>query len=388
MNLTGEEDLMLLSRKFLEMVNPLNIFKKEYKTLNRIEISKDNLLSNYKYLSSLNRKVKIAPVVKSNGYGHGLINAAKILQKFKPPFFCVDSLYEAYELLKVTIKTPILIMGYTDPQNFKVKKLPFSYAVFDLEIAQVLNKYQPNCGIHVFVDTGMNREGVTLKDLPEFLKHLKKYPNLKIEGLMSHLASADDKKDPLNRLQISNFKRALEICKKSGVHPKWIHLQNSDGLAFNLRGCNVNMARVGLALYGISNDPNLKPVLSLKSKIIQIKKLKKGNRVGYNGTFIAKEPITLGVLALGYYDGMDRRLSNKGFVLVEGVICPIIGKVSMNITTIDISKVKNPFVGQEAIVYSDNPKDKNSIQNCAKFCSTIPYELLINLASSTRRTNV
>ncbi len=363
----------------------LAFFKKEYKTLNRIEISKDNLLHNYKYLTYLNRKLKIAPVLKGNAYGHGIVEVARILDPLGAPFFCVDSLYEAYELYKASIKTPILIMGYTDPQNLKVKKLPFSYAVFNLEMLPILNKYQSGCGIHIFVDTGMHREGISLEELPIFLNHLKQYPNLKVEGIMSHLTSADDPKDKLNSRQINNFKKMRKIIRKAGFKPKWMHIQNSDGLALHPRGANVNMARIGLALYGISSDPNLKPVLTLRSKIIQIKKLKKGDRVGYGGTFTAKGPELLGVLPLGYYDGLDRRLSNIGWVNADGIHCKIIGRVSMNITTIDISKVPNPFIGQEVVVFSNNPKDKNSIENAARLCKTIPYDILIHLAQSTKR---
>lgn len=374
------------------MINKLfSFFRKEYLTLNRLEISKENLLHNYKYLSSLNRRVKVAPVIKSNGYGHGIIEVAGILDNANTPFFCVDSLYEAYELLKADIKTPILIMGYIDPQNLKVKKLPFSYAVFDLETAEILNDHQPGCGIHIFVDTSMHREGVPINELPHFLEEIKKLPNIKVEGLMSHLASADDKKDSLNKIQIKNFKKALEICKNSGIRPKWIHLSNSDGLLNHLPTWNVgiqSMVRVGLALYGISHDTNLKPVLTLKSKIIQIKKLRRGDRVGYSGTFTAKKEMLLGVLPLGYYDGLDRRLSIKGSVLIDGTICSIIGRVSMNLTTVDLTNVSDPYIGQTVFVYSNDPKDANSIENAAKLCKTIPYDILIGLAASTKRVTL
>jgi len=371
------------------MINGLlKILQKEYQTLNRIEISKNNLLHNYQYLSSLNRKIKIAPVLKSNAYGHGIVEMARILDLVGAPFFCVDSLYEAYQLLKAHIKTPILIMGYTDPQNYMVKKLPFSYAVYDIETVKILSKHQSGCDIHIFVDTGMHREGIRFEDLPEFLKILKQFHNLTIEGLISHLASADNKNDPLNKIQIKNFQKALMICKKYKIHPKWTHIQNSGGLALHLGGVGVNMARVGLALYGIDEDPNLKPILTLKSKIIQIKKLNKGDRVGYGGTFTAKKEIILGVLPLGYYDGVDRRLSNKGFVTVDGTNCPIIGRVSMNITTIDLTKLSSLYIGQEVFVYSNNRSDKNSIENTAKFCQTIPYDLLVHLAESTKRVVV
>ena len=127
--------------------NLIKIFRKEYQILNKIEISKDNLLNNYQYISSLDEKIKIAPVLKSNAYGHGILEVAKILDKgcadWRVPFFCVDSLYEAYELLKAKIKTPILITGYTNPQNLKVKKLPFLYAVYTLDLLEAISKFQP-----------------------------------------------------------------------------------------------------------------------------------------------------------------------------------------------------------------------------------------------------
>lgn len=367
-------------------------FGKSYLTLNKIEISRDNLLHNYHYLSSLDRSLLVAPVVKSNGYGHGIVNVTKILDSTTAPIFCVDSLFEAYELQKIKIKTPILVMGYTNPENFKVKKLPFQFAVFDLETARTLNEFQPDCKIHLFVDTGMHREGINIKDLPQFLKAMKQFNNLTIEGLMSHLASSESGKDPLFLAQIKQYKKAKEICRENGIHPKWFHIA-ATGSIINpqtrpiIAGVS-NLARAGLALYGYSSstfDKNLKPALTLTTKIAQIKKVTKGEKLGYDGTFTAKRGMTIGVLPIGYYDGVDRRLSNKGIFLVDNIECPILGRVCMNINIIDLSKVPDPKVGQEVIVYSGKPKDKNSIGNSAKICKTIPYDLLVNLAETTKR---
>lgn len=370
----------------------LRLFKKDYQTLNKIEVSRDNILQNYHYLSSLSKKVKIAPVVKSNGYGHGIINVAKILEPENPPFFCVDSLYEAYELLKANIKTPVLITGYTNPQNLEVKKLPFSYAVFTLDLAKAINDFQSHAEVHIFVDTGMHREGVSIEELPFFLNELKKLPNLKIAGLMSHLASSEGKNDPLFLDQIKQFKKAKEILKKHNINPKWFHVA-ATGSIINPSTKSIiadvsNLARAGLALYGYSSstfDKNLKPTLTLTIRIAQIKKISRGERLGYDGTYTAKQNITIGVLPIGYYDGIDRRLSNKGIFLVDNIECPILGRVSMNLNIIDLSKVLNPKVGQQVIVYSSNPKDKNSLGNCAEICKTIPYDLLVNLAETTKR---
>lgn len=361
------------------------LFKKNYQSLNIIEISRDSLLHNYRYLSSLSKKVRIAPVVKSNGYGHGIINVAKILDSQNALFFCVDSLYEAYELLKAKVKTPILITGYTNPENLKVKKLPFSYAVFTLDLAKAINDYQPHAGVHIFVDTGMHREGVSIEELPGFLNELKKLPNIKIEGLMSHLASSESNKDPLFLNQIKQYRKAKEICKKMGINPRWFHVA-ATGSIINPQTRSIiagvsNLARAGLALYGYSSstfDKNLKPALTLKTTIVQIKKVLKGDKLGYDGTYTAKKDMVIGILPIGYYDGVDRRLSNKGVCFVDNTECPILGRVSMNLNIIDLSKVPNPKAGQEVIVYSDISKD-------AKICKTIPYDLLVNLAETTKR---
>lgn len=370
----------------------LKTFKKDFQTLNKIEVSRSNILHNYHYLSSLNKKVKIAPVVKSNGYGHGIINVAKILDPENTTFFCVDSLFEAYELYKARVKTPILITGYTNPENLKVKKLPFSYAVFTLDLAKTVNDYQPQAGVHIFVDTGMHREGVSIEELPNFLNELEKLPNLKIEGLMSHLASSESRKDLSFLAQVKQFQKAKEIFKKRGIKSRWYHIA-ATGSIVNPETRQIiasisNLARAGLALYGYSSsifDKNLRPALTLTTKIAQIKKVSKGEKLGYDGTYTAKKDMIVGVLPIGYYDGIDRRLSNKGVCLVDNIECIIPGRVSMNLNIIDLSKVPNPKIGQEVVVYSSSPKDKNSFENAAKICKTIPYDLLVNLAETTKR---
>lgn len=369
------------------MLGIFRFFGKKYEPLNKIEISKANLLNNYQYISLLNHNISIAPVLKSNAYGNGLTQIGSILDSLNCPFFCVDSLYEAYALLKAKIKTKILVMGYIDPSNLSFKKLPFSYTIWDLDQAQKIAKYQKGANVHVFVDTGMNREGVKLDDLESLLSNLRDLRSLRIEGLMSHLAIYT-KDQPYPKLQLQNYQKALKICRKVGIDPKWKHLAASGGL-LNKYTLGTNMSRCGISLYGIDRENRsngkLKPVLSLKTKIIQIKNIKKGDKVGYDSTFQATKDMTIGVLPLGYNDGMDRRLSNKGYVLVEGVKCPIIGRISMNVTTIDLTAIKKPFLGQEVVVFSSNPEDPNSIQNAAKICETLPHDLLVHINPAFRR---
>jgi len=202
------------------------ILGRTYYPLNKIELNKKRLLKNYDYLKSLDNNLQIAPVVKGNAYGHGIEEVSKILDSQKPPFFCVDSLFEAYQLKKAKIKSPILIMGFVDGRNLKARKLPFSFAVFDLDFAKALNKYQPGAKVHIKVDTGMNRIGVSLKSLAKFLYQIKKLKNLEVEGLMSHLSSPRSSESYTN-YQIDNYKKAIRIFEDSGFFPKWKHLAAS-----------------------------------------------------------------------------------------------------------------------------------------------------------------
>lgn len=366
------------------------IIGRKYIPLNEVEVSKSALIHNYKYLTGL-AGVPIAPVLKSNAYGHGIEIVGKTLDSLNPPFFCVDSIFEAYQLLKIKVKTPILVMGYVSGENLKVKKLPFSFSVYTQQMLENIKKYQPQAPIHMFVDTGMHREGVPLEELPAFLKKAKDM-DLKIEGLMSHFAKPDAPYNINTGNQIDNFENALSIGKSLGIKFEHVHLFASVGV-MNIKSYKNmgNIARVGKALYGIDvvkNSTKLKPALRLKSTIIQLKDLKKGERVGYDFVFKAPYDMKTAILPIGYNDGVDRRLSNKGFVQVSGVYSQIIGRVSMNITVIDVTNVRNPKVGAKVTIFSNNPKDKNSIFNSAQICDAIPYELMVHIYPTTRRALV
>ena len=366
---------------------------RNYEPLNRIEVSVSNLAANYNYLSSINENIKVAPVLKSNAYGHGLTLIANYLDKFEAPFLCVDSLYEAYELLKKNVTTPVLIVGYINPISLHTKKLPFSFAVYDYERIDALNKYQQNAKIHIFVDTGMHREGIQLEELAEFVKYIKSKTNLEIEGLMSHLGMSDHPENPMTRNQVNNFIKAQEIFSDLNIKPKWIHLGNSSALLNNEKypGKLGNVVRIGLAFYGIDpefKDRALKPVLSLITQVSQIKELNIGEKVGYDYTFSAVKKMKIAILPIGYFDGIDRRLSNKGFVKIKNKYCKIVGRVSMNITTVDVTHIQDLRVGDKAIMFSNIKKDKNSIENLAKASGAIQYELPVHLDSSIKRVVV
>lgn len=368
-------------------MNLFSLVKKEYLPLNTIEVSKSALLKNYYYLSQFAPGVMIAPVLKSNAYGHGLGLVSNMLDSVGAPFFCVDSLFEAYELLKNNVKTPILIMGYVHPENLRIRQFPFIFTVYDKEHVAALSKFQKNPKIHIFVETGMNREGIRLSELPELLSFIQKFPRLQVEGVMSHLSAGYN--SAATTKQLEQFEKVKKIVFAAGFSPKFFHIASSSGLLHNTdyQGKLGNLARCGIALYGIDleEDQNLQPVLTLKTTLVQIKALSKGEKVGYDATFTATRKMTIGILPLGFFDGVDRRLSNKGFVSIGDVFCPIVGRVSMNLTTIDISKVKDPHVGDIVIVFSNRSSHKNAFFHSAKLANASPYELLVGLTASSRR---
>lgn len=362
---------------------------RNYQPLNQILVSKGNLAYNYKYLSSLNSEIKVAPVLKSNAYGHGLKIISEFIDELNAPFICVDSLYEAYELMKKNVRTKILIMGSVDSKSLATKKLPFSFAVSSNEILDALIKFQPEAKVHIFVDTGMHREGIDILELEEFVARIQE-TDLEVEGLMSHLAMSDKSSDSLTQKQIENFAKAKILLETNGINPKWIHISNSSALLNNQKyGKKLgNLARVGLAFYGINpefSDKNLRPAMSLITHIAQIKNIKKGEKVGYDFTFTAEKNMELALLPIGYFDGVDRRLSNKGFVKIGDDFARIIGRVSMNITIVDVSEIENLKIGDEVVVFSNRSIDKNSFENSAKIINSISYDPLVHIDSSIRR---
>ena len=366
-----------------------SIFKrKTYHHLNQILISKEALVVNHKFLQQLQPHAQVAPVLKSNAYGHGLTTVAPVFDSLQSPFLIVDSLHEAYQLYKQNLSTPILIIGYTDPRNYAVKPLPFHYSIFDLKTAQALNKHQPGCSIHIFVDTGMSREGVSIKDLPNFIKELLKLKNLKIEGLASHFADADNSNQEFTKKQLKNYHQALQILNDHDIDPQWKHISASAG-AFKNKDEIFNLVRVGIASYGISplekQFSQLQPALTFQSTLAQIKQLQSGDLVSYGLTYQAPKKMTVGIIPAGYSEGIDRRLSNKGVVKIQDKYCPIIGRVCMNITIVDISQLKDPQVGDKVEIYSPTQTAKSSISNQAKTAQTIPYKLLTGLSESIHR---
>ncbi|MFA5025730.1 MAG: alanine racemase [Candidatus Shapirobacteria bacterium] len=369
-----------------------------YQTLNEITVDSSALVNNYNYFQKLNPDCKICPVLKSNAYGHGLLPVAQIVDaKIKTPYIMVDSLYEAYELSKQKIKTPIMIMGYTDPENYSIwKKLPYTFTVYDINSLKALNQHQPHAKIHIKLDTGMCRLGIQENEISKFISVLKNCPNLEVEGIYSHLSQADNpKKITFTKNQIKLFKNMVTTFEKAGFNFKYKHISATSG-ASTIYDSYFNLIRLGLGFYGYSpfgfhttegriQRSLLKPALTFTSRLALIKQIHAGNQVSYGGTYTAKQDETIGIITAGYYEGINRNLSNKASFLLKNIKCGVIGNIAMNMTTIKIPRTIDVHIGDKVTVISSDIDSPNSIYKLSSILNTIPYTLLTGLHSSIRR---
>lgn len=373
---------------------------RKLKVLNTITLSESALKYNYNFFKKLHPESAICPVLKSNAYGHGLVEIAKMCEKLNPPYIVVDSFYEVFELKKTALKTPFLIVGYTRPENYRRMKFNnIAVTVTDNESIEALGDLKKRIKIHLKVDTGMHRQGIPHEKIEKSLNLLKKYKKLELEGVCTHLADADNsKKNAFTHLQVKNFKEVLKKVQENGFRPKWRHVAATAG-AGKIFAKDFNMIRLGLGLYGESSLADedkyykkyrfekLKPVLKAESTIIDIKNLKKGDCISYGCKFTAKKPMKIGVIPFGYYEGIDRRLTNKGFVYYKNKPCKIIGTVCMNLTMIDLSNVRNPKKWDTVEVVGADRSKKNTARWMAGTCQTITYVIWTHIAPTIRRVS-
>ncbi|MBU6500270.1 MAG: alanine racemase [Patescibacteria group bacterium] len=355
----------------------------QHEPLITVIIHRDRILHN---LREFQKSVPaVAPVLKANAYGHGLVQVAQILESGHLPFFCVDSYVEAMILRNEGIKTPLLIIGYTPLKNIERSRLKnVAYGIMSMEELQRLARdCRRPTSIHLKVDTGMHRQGILLEELSEALDTLERNEKIMLEGVYSHLADADNEKSTLTEKQIGLWNAAAREARDRFQSVRWFHLSNTAGSKY-AKNIDANVMRLGLGLYGIGAN-NLLPALEMKTRLTSVRKITVGESVGYNATFTAKNEMTVATIPVGYAEGLDRRLSNKGSATVKGVNCPFVGRVNMNITSIDVSRVPNPKLDDEVLVISSERNAPNSIENMAKTCDTIPYELLIRIPAQIRR---
>jgi alanine racemase len=331
----------------------------------------------------------IAPVLKANAYGHGLVDVARILEdKPEISFFVVDSYYEALVLRNEGLRTPILVIGYTLTNNILESTLAdVSFTVGSVTQLRELVDKKVHQALHIKVDTGMHRQGIALLDVSAALDLVLKNRSVRIEGVCSHFADADGTDEMCTREQIRQWNEFTKTWRTRIPDTKYYHVSATSGMRF-VQEISANVGRLGIGLYGITQNGNLKPALEMKTRITALRLVPKGETVGYNNTWLAKHDTLVATIPVGYYEGIDRRLSNKGSVQIKGITCPIVGRVSMNMTTLDVTDVADVKEGDEVIVISGHQEDKNSVMSMAQTCNTIPYDILVHIPSTLRRVVV
>ncbi len=365
---------------------------RSYEASNLISISRSAILYNFDLISDIH-KLPLIPVLKANAYGHGLEEVALILKAREFPFVAVDGYFEALKVRHVS-KQPVLVMGSIGANNINALRANnVSFVAFSKESFNTLKKSRRKLSIHLEINTGMNRHGLSLDELSEILDELSAYPKINIEGVMTHLSSADEVQQNYSDQQFIQLESALERILKSGIHPKYIHATNSAGTAKDIPSY-ITAVRPGIALYGINTlektDPyykryeNLKPALSLTSKIDQIISVNKGDGIGYSQTYHAKKPSNIATIPIGYYEGIPRSLSNKAFITSGEKLLPTTGTICMNHTMFDCSNTELK-VGDEVTLISSSPDVPNSIVNLRKNYDTFEYSLPTGLRSTIRR---
>ncbi|MBF0522700.1 MAG: alanine racemase [Candidatus Omnitrophica bacterium] len=330
----------------------------------------------------------ILAVIKADAYGHGMEEIGLLLQKQGVEFFGVSDVKEGIRLRQIGIRKPILLLEGPLPYFAKdIVDYHLMPTVCTLESARALNAYGQKVNkrirIHIKVDTGMGRLGVWHEDAFDFIREIDKLKYLIVYGIYTHFPVADTDKDFTLR-QIEILSQLVMRLDQKGLVIPYIHAGNSMGLS-GYRTKVLNLARPGLMIYGLypseslMKQVKLKPVMSIKSKIIFIKKITKGRGVSYGQTFVAKHDMTIAILPIGYSDGYYRDFSNKAFVIVKGMRCPVVGNVTMDQIIVDISEVENPKLGMTVTILGKEGKASVTADDLGNWANTINYEIVCSL---------
>lgn len=345
---------------------------------------------------------ELMPAVKADAYGHGAGPVCRALQKTGVHNFCVASVEEGIKLRKEGIRGQILILGYTHPALFAaVQEYDLTQTVVDLEYAEVLNDFggRRRCRMkaHVGVDTGMHRLGERSTDVEKILE-MWSLSSLDIRGVFSHLCVSDgttEEETAFTKEQIRKYDTLIRALHLAGISGFKTHLQGSYGI-LNYPELHYDYARPGIALYGVlssSGDSvrcaaDLKPVLSLKTRIECVHGLHTGEALGYGLTFTAKREMKTAVISVGYADGIPRCLSNRGYALVRGKKAPIIGRICMDQMFLDVTEIPEAVPGDEVVLIGSSGAEKLSAARVAAWSDTITNELLSRLGARLQRLPV
>ena len=370
--------------------------------------------------SLLKPQVKIMAVVKADGYGHGAVPCARAALEAGTDWLGVAILEEGVELRNSGIDSPILVMGSIFPDDAKdLVHCELSTSVSGFALAQALSrqaeKQGKTVGVHIKIDTGMGRLGMRPEDLPNFVEQAQELKNLRMEGIFTHLSSADEADPEFTLGQLSRLSQAVDSMKSKGIELSMVHAANSSAI-LNFPDSHLDMARPGIVLYGtlglggkysnpnqtaspgVSNLPprrvvpsvsklalRQEPVMRWKSKILQINKLPKGTPVSYNRKFTTGRESLIATLPVGYGDGLNRALSNNMDVLVRGQRAPQVGTICMDLCLIDVTDIKGVQCEDEVVLFGQQENETITVDEMAQRCGTISYEILCNVGKRVPR---
>lgn len=325
-------------------------------------------------------------VIKADAYGHGAVETARTLIRHGVSHVAVVSIEEGLILRHAGITQSIVVLGplfHEQVGDLLAHRL--TPVVSDIAVLPVLAKaassFPVPYPIHLKVETGMGRLGLSQQELADLFGSRRFPPPLRLEGLMTHLADTDGPSTDMTQEQLARFRDAIDVVTTSGFRVPLIHAANSGGAIRFPESC-FSLVRPGIMLYGYHTlpssvaVPDLKPVLSLQTTVSQLRTILPGQKVGYNGTFTARRKTTIAVLPIGYADGIHRRLSNRGFVLIRGHRAPIVGLVCMDMIMVDVTTIPGVMVGDEAALIGRQGDERITAHDLAQWAETIPYEVL------------
>lgn len=382
----------MLQQKVLNL-NPFNESTKRA----WVEINLTNLKNNLNEVKSiLPDKCKVMAVVKANAYGHGAVAISEELYRNGIRNFAVASIDEGIELRKNAIKGEILILGYTPFNEIKnLVKYNLTQTIIDKNYALMLNTNGIKINVHIKIDTGMNRLGERVDNFQD-IKKIYTLKNLKVQGTYTHLcvAGGKDKSDvDFTRNQINRFYAVIKKLNDSGIDPKKIHIQNSYGV-LNYPNLKCDYARVGIYLYGVltrkgdyvKQKINLKPILSMKARIVLIKNLNKGDSIGYGRTPNFENKRKIASVSVGFADGIPRNLAqNLGYVLIKGQRAKIIDNICMDQLFIDVTDIKDVKSGDFVTIIGNDKLENISSEMFADICDTITTDIFCKISNRVDR---
>ncbi len=333
---------------------------------------------------------KVLAVVKADAYGHGVVPVAQRLQAEGVDGFGVALAEEGIELRQAGINRAILVLnGISGGAHRDIIAAGLTPVLYEIAEASAFETVSGGRAIdvHLKVDTGMGRLGVPLAELTDFLRELRGYPSIRIVGLMTHLSTADCDPEYV-ATQLQAFKRAEGLVRRFGHEPRVRHAANSAAL-FRHPETHFDWVRPGIALYGYPGAPSieapLRPAMRWRTEVLRVRTLQPGESAGYGRSFRATRETRLATIPLGYGDGLLRSASNRGHVLIRGVRCPIVGNIAMDLTTVDVSKVPDVAIGEEALLLGEQQGAVLDARDLAEAAGTIPYEVLTNVSRRVPR---